>query len=41
MLFRSRWGQSGAKFPAADCNGDGVINGVDLAIVLAGWGGCP
>jgi hypothetical protein len=37
----TRWGQSAAKFPAADCNNDGAIDGNDLAIVLAGWGGCP
>ena len=37
----TRWGQPGAKFPAADCNNDGAIDGTDLAIVLAGWGGCP
>jgi hypothetical protein len=24
----------------ADCNDDGAIDGTDLAIVLAGWGGC-
>jgi len=36
----TRWGQPGAKFPAADCNNDGAIDGTDLAIVLAGWGGC-
>jgi hypothetical protein len=30
----------GAKFPQADCNADGAIDGTDLAIVLAGWGGC-
>jgi hypothetical protein len=36
----TRWGLPGAKFPAADCNGDGLIDGTDLAIVLGGWGGC-
>ena len=30
-----------AKFPEADCNRDGVIDGSDLAIVLGSWGVCP
>jgi hypothetical protein len=25
----------------SDRNGDGIVNGQDLAIVLAGWGACP
>jgi hypothetical protein len=37
----TRWGQSAAEFPEADCNRDGVIDGSDLAIVLGSWGVCP
>ncbi len=25
----------------ADTNGDGLVNGVDLAVVLGAWGVCP
>ncbi len=27
--------------PPADLNGDGIVNGADLAILLAAWGPCP
>jgi hypothetical protein len=37
----TRWAQPAAKFPEADCNRDGVIDGADLAIVLGSWGACP
>jgi hypothetical protein len=26
---------------AADTNGDGTVDGIDLATVLGGWGACP
>ena len=29
----------GVQAPPADLNGDGVVNGADLAILLIGWGG--
>jgi hypothetical protein len=26
---------------AGDTNGDGVVNGIDLSILLGAWGVCP
>lgn len=34
----SRWSQPA---PSADLNGDGVIDGADLGLLLAAWGACP
>jgi hypothetical protein len=33
------WGSTGAGL-AGDLDGDGTVNGVDLGLVLAAWGGC-
>lgn len=27
--------------PTGDLNGDGIVNGADLALILASWGACP
>ena len=27
--------------PVGDLNGDGIVNGADLALILASWGACP
>ena len=27
--------------PVGDLNGDGIVNGADLALILAAWGACP
>jgi hypothetical protein len=35
------WGTDGGKYPRADINGDGEVNGPDLAAVLSNWGSCP
>jgi hypothetical protein len=37
----TNWGTPNQKYPGADTDGDGAVNGVDLATVLAGWGACP
>jgi len=34
------WGTDGGTTPQADINRDGVVDGVDLAIVLSAWGPC-
>ena len=35
---RAFWGETGGD---ADINGDGVVNGADLGLLMAGWGPCP
>jgi len=30
-----------AGFAPVDLNGDGIVNGVDLATLLTNWGPCP
>lgn len=38
----ARWGcPAGSDPPSADLNGDGVVNGRDLGLLLAAWGACP
>jgi hypothetical protein len=37
----ANWGAPSPKYPASDINGDGIVNGVDLSIVLSSWGACP
>jgi hypothetical protein len=37
----ANWGVPSAQYPNADTNGDGLVDGTDLATVLAGWGACP
>jgi hypothetical protein len=32
------WGTVSSR---SDLNSDGAINGVDLGIILYGWGSCP
>jgi hypothetical protein len=34
LLLLGRWGETDS---AADLDGDGAVNGVDLAILLATW----
>jgi hypothetical protein len=36
-LLLAYWGDAGSK---ADLNGDGVVGGPDLAIILGNWGVC-
>jgi hypothetical protein len=33
------WGAAGGG-TVSDLNSDGVVDGVDLGLVLAAWGGC-
>jgi hypothetical protein len=33
----SSWGSSGA----ADINGDGIVDSLDLTYLLSAWGPCP
>jgi hypothetical protein len=37
----ANWGTPSPKYPAADANLDGEVNGTDLAMVLSSWGACP
>ena len=32
------WGQPSSPY---DLDGNGIVNGADLAIILVGWGLCP
>ena len=34
------WGTDGGKFPRADVDGSGTVDGADLAAVLSQWGPC-
>jgi hypothetical protein len=34
------WSTDGGKFPRADIDGNGFVDGADLAIVLGSWGPC-
>jgi hypothetical protein len=36
----NNWGTSGGKQPRSDVNGDGIVDGADLAEVLNAWGPC-
>jgi hypothetical protein len=41
-LIRTTRGTNGAQGGVnCDLNGDSIVNGSDLAIVLSGWGACP
>jgi hypothetical protein len=40
LINLQRDGLSSQPQEATDINDDGVVDGNDLAIVLAGWGGC-
>ena len=35
------WGGNGSGEFDADVTNDGVVNGLDLAVILDGWGACP
>ena len=37
----SSWGSNGSGEFDADVTNDGVVNGLDLAVILDGWGACP
>ena len=34
------WGTNGQGVVETDLNGDGIVNGADLAVILSGWGPC-
>jgi hypothetical protein len=40
-IVLANWGTPSPKYPAADANLDGEVNGTDLAMVLSSWGACP
>jgi hypothetical protein len=37
----ARWVGCATPEPDPDLDGDGVVNGIDLALLLASWGSCP
>ena len=41
MLFRSLLGAWGTASGFADLNGDRIVDGADLSILLGAWGTCP
>jgi hypothetical protein len=40
-MLVSAWGPAGLESARADINGNGIVDGADLGILLSFWGACP
>jgi hypothetical protein len=38
VIPEEMWSYGSGESPSADINGDGLVNGADLGLILAGWG---